>query len=291
MAYNAQQKSVGNWFMPYVPFDQRTPRQTLQEMKNNLPTPTKTEDRKQDVPTGTQPPTTTSAPQPSYNPYAEYMAYLEKQRAEQQAARDRAAETARKNQQGIFDTNANKLNQQANSAQQQAYINYMLSKRDLPQQLSAQGLSGGAAESTYANLYNSYGNSRNTTEQNRLNNLADLQQTLQNNLAQIEQQRLSGDQADIQNYYANLSNLAAQNIQSTASLRQGSGGSGGGTNYAKNLSNNYYSQYLDARGKGYNDTEASALAKEGIGQYVFSLLSSGLIDQAQADAMMKGFGF
>lgn len=290
MAYNAQQKSVGNWFMPYVPFDQRTPRQTLQEMKNNLPTPTKTEDRKQDVPTGTQPPTTTSAPQPSYNPYAEYMAYLEKQRAEQQAARDRAAETARKNQQGIFDTNANKLNQQANSAQQQAYINYMLSKRDLPQQLSAQGLSGGAAESTYANLYNSYGNSRNTTEQNRLNNLADLQQTLQNNLAQIEQQRLSGDQADIQNYYANLSNLAAQNIQSTASLRQGSGGSGG-TNYAKNLSNNYYSQYLDARGKGYSDTEATALAREGISQYIFSLISSGLIDQAQADAMMKGFGF
>lgn len=161
---------------------------------------------------------------PSYNPYADYMSFLERQRAEQQAARNAAAEAARKAQQSQYDANVNKLNTAADTAQQQAYINYMMSKRDLGQQLSAQGLSGGAAESTWAGLYNGYGNSRAGTEKSRIENLGDLQQTLQNNLAQIEQQRLSGEQADISDYYSNLASLAAQNMQTKLSMQQGSGG-------------------------------------------------------------------
>ncbi len=160
----------------------------------------------------------------SPNYYADYMSFLERQRAEQQAARNAAAEAARKAQQGQYDANVKKLNTAADDAQRQAYINYMMSKRDMGQQLSAQGLSGGAAESTWAGLYNGYGNSRASTEKSRLENLGDLQQTLQNNLAQIEQQRLSGEQADIQNYYSNLASLAAQNMQTKLSMQQGSGG-------------------------------------------------------------------
>lgn len=157
------------------------------------------------------------------NYYADYMSFLERQRAEQQAARNAAAEAARKAQQSQYDANVNKLNTAADTAQQQAYINYMMSKRDMGQQLSAQGLSGGAAESTWVGLYNGYGNSRASTEKSRIENLGDLQQTLQNNLAQIEQQRLSGEQADISDYYSNLASLAAQNMQAKMSMRQASG--------------------------------------------------------------------
>lgn len=166
----------------------------------------------------------TTAAAPNY--YADYMSFLERQRAEQQAARNAAAEAARRAQQGQYDANVKKLNTAADDAQRQAYVNYMMSKRDMGQQLSAQGLSGGAAESTWAGLYNGYGNSRASTEKSRLENLGDLQQTLQNNLAQIEQQRLSGDQADIKDYYSNLASLAAQNMQAKLSMQQGSGSSG-----------------------------------------------------------------
>lgn len=224
------------------------------------------------------------------NYYADYMSFLERQRAEQQAARNAAAEAARKAQQGQYDANVKKLNTAADDAQRQAYINYMMSKRDMGQQLSAQGLSGGAAESTWAGLYNGYGNSRASTEKSRLENLGDLQQTLQNNLAQIEQQRLSGEQADIQNYYSNLASLAAQNMQTKLSMQQASGGSSGNS-YAKALAQNYYKLYQEATGNGYTPTEAANMANQGAGQYIYSLLASGLINQAQADAMMAGYGY
>lgn len=164
------------------------------------------------------------------NPYAEYMSILEQQRAAAQAARDAAADAARRAQQGQYDANVKKLNTAANDALQQAYINYMMSKRDLPQQLAAQGLSGGAAESTWAGLYNGYGNSRAGTERSRLENLAALQQTLQSNLAQIEQQRLSGDQAALRDYYADLKSLAARNLQNQVNLQQGGGAVDSGAN-------------------------------------------------------------
>ena len=58
--------------------------------------------------------------------------------------------------QASYDGGARGVNQNADSAQQQAYINYMMSKRDLPQALVAQGLTGGMSESALAGMYNSY---------------------------------------------------------------------------------------------------------------------------------------
>lgn len=224
------------------------------------------------------------------NPYADYMSMLERQRAEEQAARNRAAEAAKANQQQIYNTNVDKLNRTADEANQQAYINYMMSKRDLPQQLSAVGLSGGAAESSYAGLYNSYGNSRAQTEKSRLENMADLQQTLQNNLAAIEQQRLSGEMQATSEYYTNLAALQAQNAQQLVSKQQSSGGSTSGTDYAKYLQSNYYDAYQTARSNGYTADEASSYASEMAGQYIYSLLSAGRIDRDTAYRMLAGFG-
>ena len=83
--------------------------------------------------------------------------------------------------QASYDSGARGVNQNADSAQQQAYINYMMSKRDLPQALVAQGLTGGMSESALAGMYNSYGNNRNTIDRGRNDSLATLLDTLNSN--------------------------------------------------------------------------------------------------------------
>lgn len=83
--------------------------------------------------------------------------------------------------QASYDSGARGVNQNADSAQQQAYINYMMSKRDLPQALAAQGLTGGMSESALAGMYNSYGNNRNTIDRGRNESLAALLDTLNSN--------------------------------------------------------------------------------------------------------------
>lgn len=69
----------------------------------------------------------------------------------------------------------------------QAYINKMLSAKNIDQQMSAQGLSGGATETTRASMANNYGNARNeiNTTQNR--NLSELEGNYNDNLAQALQ--------------------------------------------------------------------------------------------------------
>ena len=71
----------------------------------------------------------------------------------------------------------------AASSLRQAYINKMMSQKNLGQQLSAMGLTGGATESSLNNLLNSYGNARNqiNTTQNR--NLSNLEGNYNDNLS------------------------------------------------------------------------------------------------------------
>ena len=106
------------------------------------------------------------------------------------------------------------INTDAESALQQAYINKMLSLKNLPQQLAAQGLSGGASESTLAGLYNNYGNARNEIDRSRNDNLANLGQTYQNNLSDILNQYnsalSSADDARAQ-YLMQIENALANN--------------------------------------------------------------------------------
>ena len=60
-----------------------------------------------------------------------------------------------------YDSSKNEVNADANKSLREAYINYMLNRKNLNQNLSAQGIGGGAAESTQAGMYNNYGTSRN----------------------------------------------------------------------------------------------------------------------------------
>ena len=75
----------------------------------------------------------------------------------------------------------------ATNSLKQAYINKMLSQRNLGQQMSAQGLNGGATETTLASMQNNYGNARNNINTTTNKNLTNLENNYQNNLAEALQ--------------------------------------------------------------------------------------------------------
>lgn len=118
-----------------------------------------------------------------------------------------------------FNSGKNLLNTQANDASRQAYIQYMQSKKALPEQLSAVGINGGAAESSILGLEGSYGNNLNSIESAKNKGIAELE-------AQYESGAAT-DTAAAQQYIAQLAEqrrkeaLAQQNqlaqLQQTAS--------------------------------------------------------------------------
>lgn len=75
----------------------------------------------------------------------------------------------------------------AENSLRQAYINKMMSQRNLGQQMSALGLNGGATETTLANMANNYGNARNNINTTQNNNLANLEGNYNSNLSQAMQ--------------------------------------------------------------------------------------------------------
>lgn len=144
--------------------------------------------------------------------------------SQRQAALQSAYENAKNNIMGGFDSALGRLRDNLNSAQdalrsshdnslqklkddaynslREAYVNRMLQAKNIGQQLSAMGLSGGASESTLANMSNNYGNARNninTTlnsnirdlEANTAQNLANILQAFNNSAANLDSQRAS----------------------------------------------------------------------------------------------------
>lgn len=86
---------------------------------------------------------------------------------------------------GAYSNSRNKIDEQATDAMRQAYINRMMSEKNLSQKLAAQGLSGGASESAMAGLINNYGNARNNIQKTWNTNLSDLEQGYNSNLANL----------------------------------------------------------------------------------------------------------
>lgn len=166
-----------------------------------------------------------SAMQAAQQAAAEAQSRAEEQmRAAQEAqrrAREEAYQRSAAQQKANYEYGQGELNRATENALQQAYINRMLQQRNLAQQLSAQGLNGGASETTTAGMLNNYNNSRNALETERQNQLASLANTYQNNMAQLENQRASGDAADLSQYQTNLANLTANNTNNLVSLMQG----------------------------------------------------------------------
>ena len=168
--------------------------------------------------------TPTAPVQSAYNPMAAYLDYMARIEAEQRRAREEAYQKAASQQKKNYEYSTGLLNDQTNNALREAYINRMLSQRNLQQQLTAQGLNGGASETTTASLTNNYGNARNQLETERQRQQAALLNTYQNNMAQLEAQRASGAAASLSQFAPQLAKLAAQNVPASVNLTQMEGG-------------------------------------------------------------------
>ena len=121
---------------------------------------------------------------------------------EAQAAQERARREALGYAQGS-------VNQNSDEALRQAYIQARKAQRDMPQQLAAQGISGGLSESTAASLQNQYGENRNELEQAR-----------QQALAQLASEYASGAATDASGYNMQIANILGQQAQQNAALQQ-----------------------------------------------------------------------
>lgn len=162
---------------------------------------------------------TVTVQQPSTPSYYDQLGQIQ---AQQQAARDEAYRVGLEQQKKNLDYSTGQVNNAADRALQEAYINKMMTLKNLPQTLSAQGLNGGVAESTTAGLYNNYGNARNEIETERLDQIGALQQAYNNNVAQLEAQRASGAAASLSELVPVLTQLAANNPTELVSMQQAS---------------------------------------------------------------------
>lgn len=135
--------------------------------------------------------------------------YLSSLRAEQmaraQAAYDRnmsriasAYGSAASSLRGNLDSSISRLNaardksmgdvrNDAEDSLRQAYINNMMTRKNLNQRLSAMGYNGGATETTMSSLENQYGKSRSGINDTLNKNIANLDMTYGDNLAQAQQ--------------------------------------------------------------------------------------------------------
>lgn len=116
--------------------------------------------------------------------------------------------------QNAYDKSARGVRDDSEQALRESYINYMMSRKNLGQELSALGLNGGEAETTLGSLLNNYGNSRNAIETTRNKNLSNLGDALQSGLAQAQQSYSSALQSLINNRLnaENAAENARQNL-------------------------------------------------------------------------------
>lgn len=162
--------------------------------------------------------------------YALYDDLLNSQRdalAQERDARLRGLQANYQNAKSRLDSSFNsgetELNQNADRELREAFIEDMLNRRALNQQLAANGIIGGAAESVLARAFNNYGNNRNAIERGRMDALRSLLANYQDTSGEIENaylQGMSNADADyagsigqaMQNYYNKLIDMQQQNI-------------------------------------------------------------------------------
>lgn len=115
-----------------------------------------------------------------------------------------------------FDVSQARQNQDAEDALRQAYINYMMSRKNMDSDMMRQGYNGGVSESNQARMYNNYGNIRNdirnslanAIEQLNLKRNAQLGEALNQYNAQLADQTTDYYKQK-QNYETALSNAIA----------------------------------------------------------------------------------
>lgn len=119
-----------------------------------------------------------------------------------------------------YDYGSGVARKDAANSLREAYINYMMNRKNLGQNLSAMGVSGGATESSLAKMYNNYGSSRNDINNVLADNIAELLNNYQNNVATANQAYNSQFADANMNYVNNLNALEqalANNMMSSYS--------------------------------------------------------------------------
>ena len=137
--------------------------------------------------------------------------------------------------QNNYDYTSAQANDDANKSLREAYVNYMLNKKNMNQNLSAMGVSGGASESSLANMYNSYGNARNNINTTLADSLASLLNSYQNNAAGVEQ-AYNSQYADARNNYMSQLNALESALASNAVSNYSGGNLSNLADYASTLS-------------------------------------------------------
>ena len=145
------------------------------------------------------------------------------------------------------DKSLGEVNADAEKSLQEAYINNMLTRKNLNQRLAAMGYNGGATETTMGSLENQYGASRAGINEALNKSIANLDQTYGDNLA-----------GALQSYNSAMSNLGLQRMQLE--------------NAAENARNNLEASYRPstenlAMDQNYVNALKSVLARQG--QYTF----------------------
>ncbi len=152
--------------------------------------------------------------QAAQNAYNNNMAALNNAYNQKLASLDKNLNNMKTQLASQYDYSKGNINTDADRSLKEAYVNKMLSQKNMQQQLSAQGISGGASESAMAGLINNYGNARNEIDTTRGENLAGLEQTYNSNLADImsnyESARQNAADTRLQ-YQMQLENALASN--------------------------------------------------------------------------------
>ena len=218
-----------------------------------------------------------------YNPYAEQQAKLEeayRQQEELLREQNRLAVEQGVNRLAAQKTN---INQNADDNARQAYVQYMQSKKALPQQLASQGVNGGATETANLGLATTYQNNLNDINKNRINQIQDIdnaivdlqntgdlttvQQVLANNQAALDAYTQSFDKGVSYNQWANTYNADRADTAWEQNYKQ------------ETLAQKAYEQYMQER---------EQLTKEKQEEYdnIMNMYLKGALDVGYAASML-----
>ena len=150
-----------------------------------------------------------------------------------------------------YDASKGSIDTDSANSLREAYVNYMNNRKNLNQALSAQGITGGAAESTIAGLGNTYGNARNAIDVATLDNLSRLERLYNQNRSDATQNynnQLASDTLAKANYMTQLESDLANSIAQAYTDR---------INALSDIDNSYYSTMaqLAANQQAYTPSE------------------------------------
>lgn len=234
---------------------------------------------------------------PASDPYADlYAIYQQKLNAENAAneqrrqARANALQSnyanAKSKLSAAFNSGEASLNQDANKALREAFVQSKLNERALNQQLQSMGINGGALESSLARGYNDYANSRNAIEQNRMDALKDLLSQYQGQLGDMES-AYAANLADLDSdYFGNGLDFVTDYYDAIAALQK------------QNAASNLQAQLGKRSSGSVSTSESNGLNKDivnGLKNYKGNLAAArayltykGIPEQSQNDYLMDG---